>query len=204
MPERMSRDRADLDALFESTVLAHLAFVDEDGSPAVVPTVVARLGDTVVAHGSTGSRWMRLIASGIPTAVSLAAVDGVVVARSAFESSLVYTSGVLFGSWAALEGEAKEQALRAITDRLIPGRTAEVRASTKRELAATMVLGMPIGEWSLRSSDHWPEDPDEDVAGDAWAGVLRYGPSAATVHPAPDLRLGIPEPASIGRVRGVR
>ncbi len=206
MPERMSRDRADLDALFESTVLAHIAFIDEDGSPAVVPTAVARLGDTVVAHGSTGSRWMRLIASGIPTAVSLAAVDGVVVARSAFESSLVYTSGVLFGSWAALEGDAKEQALRAMTDRLIPGRTAEVRASTKRELAATTVLGMPIGEWSLRSSDHWPEDPDEDIAGDAWAGVLRYGPSAATVrvHPAPDLRSGIPEPASIGRVRGVR
>ncbi|GAA3654037.1 pyridoxamine 5'-phosphate oxidase family protein [Nocardioides ginsengisoli] len=204
MPELMSHDRADLDALLEAGVLAHLSFVDDDGTPAVLPTAVARWGDLLLAHGSTGSRWMRRVASGVPTAVSVAVVDGVIVARSAFESSLVSTSAVLFGSFAVLEGADHEAALDVLTDRMLPGRTSEVRRHTRRELAATLVLAMPIQTWSLRRSDGWPEDPEEDVAGSAWAGLLRYGAPPVTRHPAPDLRPGIPEPGSLDRVRGVR
>ena len=200
----MSRDRADLDALLAGTVLAHIAFVDDDGTPAVIPTAVARWGDRLLVHGSTGSRWLRRIASGTPVAVSVAAIDGVVVARSAFESSLVYTSAVVFGSFAPVADADKAAALDVLTERLLPGRTAEIRPSNARELVATLLLAMPIGEWSLRRSDNWPDDPADDVAGPAWAGVLRYGAPPLTVHPAPDLRPGIPEPGSIGAVHGVR
>ncbi|HEY8590523.1 MAG TPA: pyridoxamine 5'-phosphate oxidase family protein, partial [Naasia sp.] len=91
MPELMSRDRRELDELLDSTLVASVAYTAEDGTPSVLPTGFARWGDSIVIHGSTGSRWMRL-ASGTPAAVSVTAVDGIVVARSAFESSLLYRS----------------------------------------------------------------------------------------------------------------
>jgi hypothetical protein len=201
MPELMSHDRDVLDALIDSTILGTVAYVAEDGSPGVLPTAVARLGDTLVAHGSTGSRWMRLV-SGASTAVSITSVGGIIVARSAFESSLIYTSAVLFGSFRALDGDEKSDALDALTDKMIPGRTTEVRANSKKELAATLVLSMPLAEWSVRVSDYWPEDADDDLAGDAWAGQLRFGARPVTVLDAPDLRAEISAPASVRATLG--
>ena len=200
----MSADRADLDALLDRTVLGHFAFTDDDGTPVSLPSVVARWGDRILTHGSTGSRWLRRMASGVPVAVSVAEVNGVIVARSAYESSLLYTSAVLFGSFTPLAGAEKLAALDVLTDRLLPGRTAEVRRPTAKELAATTMLAMPVTEWSLRRSDGWPEDPDSDVAGPAWAGHVRLGAPAATVAAAPDLRPGISVPRSAGRVSGLR
>lgn len=115
MPELMSRDRAALDALLDSTIVGNIAFVAEDGSPAVLPTAVARWGEYLTVHGSTGSRWMRLVTAG-QVAVSITAVDGIIVARSAFESSLAYRSAVLFGSFQTLAGDEKSRALDALTD----------------------------------------------------------------------------------------
>ena len=204
MPEKMSPRRADLDALLDATVLAHVGFVDEDGHPVVVPTAAVRWHDRLLVHGSTGSHWMRRVAAGVPVSVSLAAIDGVVVARSAFESSLVYRSAVLFGSFTPLREDEKRAGLDVVTERLLPGRTTEVRRSTSRELAATQLLALPIERWSLRASDAWPEDLDSDVAGEAWAGVVRFGPPPLTVQPAPDLRSGIPVPESTTRITGVR
>ena len=196
IPELMSHDRAVLNALLDSTIVGHVAYVDEDGTPGVLPTAIARFGDALIAHGSTGSRWMRLV-SGAPAAVSITSVDGIVVARSAFESSLLYRSAVLFGSFRALDGEEKADALNAMTDKLIPGRLSEVRPNSKKELAATLVLSMPISEWSLRVSDGWPEDTDDDFAGAAWAGHVRFGQAPATILDAPDLRSGIHAPESV-------
>jgi len=197
IPELMSDDRARLDALLAETIVGHVAFVNDDGSPAVLPSAVVRQGDSIVIHGSTGSHWMRRIAEGVPAVVSITAIDGIVVARSAFESSLIYRSAVLFGSFRIVEGREKLAALDALTDRLIPGRVGEVRRPTKRELAATLILSMRIGEWSLRVSDYWSEDPPSDIAGEAWAGQVRYGQRPTTVVEAPDLRIGIPVPASV-------
>ena len=204
MPEMMSADRADLDALLDRTVLGHFAFTDEDGRPVVLPSVIARWGDRVLTHGSTGSRWLRRIGAGVPVAVSVATVDGIVVARSAYASSLLYGSAVLFGAFAPLAGAEKLAALDALTDRLLPGRTTEVRRPTAKELAATTMLAMPIGEWSVRLSADWPEDPQDDVAGPAWAGLVRFGPPPATLAGAPDLRPGIPVAPSAGQARGIR
>ncbi|GAA1221534.1 pyridoxamine 5'-phosphate oxidase family protein [Rhodoglobus aureus] len=201
MPELMTKNRDVLNALLDSTIIGHVAYVDEDGAPGVLPTAVARFGGSLIVHGSTGSRWMRLV-SGAPAAVSVTSVDGIVVARSAFESSLIYRSAVLFGSFRVLESTEKADALDALTEKLIPGRLSEVRQNTKKELAATLVLSMPIDEWSARVSDGWPEDATDDIAGDAWAGQVRFGKQPATVLDAPDLRRGIPTPDSVNALRG--
>lgn len=203
MPEKMSTDRARLEELLASCVLGHVAFV-HDGRPAVLPTAVARFDGGIVVHGSTGSRWMGAIASGVAVAVSVTALDGVVVARSAFESSMLYRSAVIFGQFSPLSGSAHREALEAITERLIPGRTGEVRGSTRKELAATQVLYLPLQKWTLRISDGWPEDDADDIATDTWAGVIRYADRIGVVEPAPDLLPGrvVPRAVRAAAMRG--
>lgn len=201
LSDKASSDRATLDRLLDSVQIGHFAVVADDGYPVVLPTAIVRDGDRVLAHGSTGSRWLQRLAAGAQTCLAVTAFDAVVVARSAFESSMRYRSAVLFGQCRAItEQDTKRRALDTITDALIPGRSAEIRAPTAKELAATLVLALPITEWSLKVSQGWPEDPPSDVAGPAWAGVLplvqRYDQPLA----APDLRDGIPLPASVQRL----
>jgi hypothetical protein len=145
---------------------------------------------------------MRRLAEGAPTCLAVTTLTGLVVARSAFESSLHYRSAVLFGVCAPVQASAKGAALDAVTEALLPGRTAELRRPTERELAATLVLALPIVEWSLKVSEKWPEDPPEDVAGDAWAGVLPMVTTYGAPQPAPDLRPGVPVPPSVQRLAG--
>jgi nitroimidazol reductase NimA-like FMN-containing flavoprotein (pyridoxamine 5'-phosphate oxidase superfamily) len=196
--EKGSSDRAALDALLDSCILGHFGTVDDAGRPVVIPTAVVRDGDTVLAHGSTGSPWMRRLATGAPACLTVTELDGVVVARSAFESSLRYRSAVLFGTCTIVTD--KDRALDLITERLIPGRNAEIRRPRASELAATLVLALPIEEWSLKISDGWPDDPDDDVAGDAWAGVVPRVIRHAAPLAAPDLRCGIAIPPSVVRL----
>jgi len=168
------------------------------GDVVVIPTALARDGAAILVHGSTGSGWMRRAADGRPACVTVTAVDGIVVARSAFESSFRYRSAVLFGAFRPVPADAREHALQIITERILPGRSGELRAPLPRELAATIVLRMPIAEWSMKVSDGWPDDPAEDVAGGAWAGVIPLSPPRpGPPQPAPDLRPGIPVPRSV-------
>jgi hypothetical protein len=143
---------------------------------------------------------MRLLASGAPACLTVTALDGVVVARSAFESSLHYRSAVLFGTCTVLGEEDKPRALDLITERLIPGRTAEIRRPTRQELSATLVLALPIAQWSLKISAGWPDDPAEDVAGTAWAGVVPFVVGHGASLAAPDLAPGIPVPPSVRKL----
>ena len=195
--EKARTDRAALDALLDATHVGHFALVAPDGHPVVIPSAIARDGDWVLAHGSTGSRWMRVLAEGAPASLAVTALDGLVVARSAFESSLHYRSAVLFGSCTPVAADERAAALDLITEALFPGRTAEIRRPNERELSATLVLALPITEWSLKVSDGWPEDPAEDVEGDAWAGVVPLVSSYGEPRPAPDLRPGIDVPPSV-------
>jgi nitroimidazol reductase NimA-like FMN-containing flavoprotein (pyridoxamine 5'-phosphate oxidase superfamily) len=176
--------------------------VDDAGRPVVIPTAIVRDGDRVLAHGSTGSRWLRALAAGAPTCLAVTSLEGLVVARSAFESSMRYRSAVLFGHCRQLADQEKLAALDLITDALIPGRVAELRCPTARELAATLVLALPIEEWSLKLSHKWPEDGPEDVAGDAWAGVVPMTTSYRDAVAAPDLRAGVALPESVRRLAG--
>jgi hypothetical protein len=143
---------------------------------------------------------MRRLADGADACVTVTALDGLVVARSAFESSMHYRSAVLFGRCSTVPAVEKLRALDRLTDALIPGRRAEVRRPTARELSATLVLALPIERWSLKISAKWPEDPQTDVAGDAWAGVVPIRMTYELPVPAPDLRDGIDVPPSVTRL----
>lgn len=195
MPEKMSSDFADLEALCASTTLAHVAYTSDSG-PLVFPTAFALLDGRLVIHGSTGSRWMRHL-EGAQASVAITKITGLVVARSTFESSVHYRSAVIFGTFTRVATDRQEPLLTRLSERLIPGRTAETRSSLRKELAATILLEMPLDRWSLRVSEGWPEDEDEDIAGDAWAGVIHLSDPVASAEAAPDLRAGIPEPASV-------
>jgi nitroimidazol reductase NimA-like FMN-containing flavoprotein (pyridoxamine 5'-phosphate oxidase superfamily) len=144
---------------------------------------------------------MRRLAQGVPTALGITSYDGIVVARSAFESSIRYRSAVLFGSCSPV-AEDKERFLDLVTDALIPGRRTEVRRPTKAELAATLVLALPIEDWSLKVSAGWPEDTEDDLAGPAWAGVVPVRQTYDDPLPAPDLRAGIEVPPSVRELVG--
>jgi uncharacterized protein len=203
LPEKQSGDRAELDRLLDDTYLGHVAHRDGD-EVSVTPTAVVRVDDSLVWHGSTGSRWMRLLAAGAPVAVSVARMEAVVVARSRFESSFWYRSAVVRGVPAVLEGDEKLRALDVLVERLVPGRLAETRDSDAKELAATMVLAVPLDDWVLKVSDGWPEDTEADLAGDAWAGVVPLTTSYGEPLPAPDLRPRIDVPPSVRALRGRR
>jgi uncharacterized protein len=196
--DRAVTDRAELDRLLDDVFLAHVGLADDQGAAVVIPTAVVRDGDRVLIHGSTGSGWMRRAATGRPACLTVTDLSGIIVARSAFENSLRYRSAVLFGTFTKLPDRDVPRALDIFTEHLIPGRTAEVRPNHRRELAATMVLSMPIGQWSLKISTDWPDDAPDDLAGSAWAGVIPFDARRlGDPLPAPDLRAGIPVPASV-------
>jgi uncharacterized protein len=202
VPENVSTtDRAALELLLREAVVGHFAFV-EDGRPVVMPIAFAVDGDRLLLHGSTGSWWLRRLATGIPVTVSVMTVDGLVYARSAFESSMRYRSAVLFGSCTRLDEEEKLEALDVVTDSLLPGRRSEIRAHSRKELAATLVLSFFVDEWTFKRSTQWPEDPEEDIAGDTWAGVLPIRTSYGEPQDAPDLREGIPVAESTRTLSG--
>jgi nitroimidazol reductase NimA-like FMN-containing flavoprotein (pyridoxamine 5'-phosphate oxidase superfamily) len=202
LAEKASTDRAALDDLLDRVRVGHFAVVADDGRPVVIPTAIVRDGDRVLMHGSTGSPWQRRLAAGADTALAVTSFDGLVVARSAFESSMHYRSAVLFGRCTGLAEAEKPAAVDLITDALIPGRVGEVRRPSAKELAATLVLALPISEWSLKISAGWPDDPPDDVAGSAWAGVIPLRADYQPAIPAPDLRPGIDPPESVQRIVG--
>ena len=196
--DRAVTDRAELDRLLDDTFLAHVGLADGEGGVVVMPTAVVRDGNSVLAHGSTGSGWMRRAAAGHPACLTVTDLSGIIVARSAFENSLRYRSAVLFGTFTRLPEPDVPRALDLFTEHLIPGRTVEVRPNHQRELAATMVLSLPIGQWSMKISTGWPTDTPDDLAGRAWAGVIPFDARRlGDPLPAPDLRAGIPVPASV-------
>jgi uncharacterized protein len=197
LPEKASTDRTELDRLLDDVHIGHFGVID-DGQPVVIPTAIVRDGDRVLAHGSTGSRWMRALAAGAPTSLAITSYDGLVIARSAFESSMHYRSAVLFGSCTVVDDAAP--ALDVITEALIPGRVAELRRPRAKELAATLVLEFPIKTWSLKISAGWPEDPDDDIDGPAWAGVIPARVTHGAPIAAPDLKPGRPVPESVSRI----
>ena len=194
LPEKASTDRRDLDTILDAAKVGHVAFAVA-GQPFNLPVGVARDGDRLLMHGSTGSRLFRTLAAGTPACVAVTLLGGMVLARSAFESSMHYRSAMVFGT--PSEVTDKLPALQAMSEQWLPGRWAELRPPNGKELAATMVLALPLGpgaEWSVKISDAPPEDDPADLDAPVWAGVLpilsRYGDPV----PAPDLRGEPPVP----------
>ena len=185
LPEKGVRDVATLHAILDAARVAHVAFV-QDGHPVNIPVGCARDGDRLLVHGSTGSRLFRALAEGAEVCVTVTLLDGMVLARSAFESSMHYRSAMVFGSTSPVDD--KVAALRAMSESWLPGRWDTLRPPNPKELAATMVLELPLDEWSVKVSVGPPEDAVEDLDAPVWAGVLPIVTAYGDPVPAPDLR----------------
>ena len=172
IPEKQVFDREALNALLDEAIVGHVAVVRGD-QPVVLPVGIGRDGDTLLIHGSTGSGIFREMADGRPLSIAVTLLDGLVYARSAFESSIHYRSAVIMGSATVVEGDEKLKALSILTNHMMPGRWDEVRETTKKELAATLVLRVPLERVSVKISDRGPDEFEDD--GDdrsIWAGIL--------------------------------
>jgi len=206
-PERGSHDPAVIAAIIDAAPICHLGLTDADGRPLVVPTIHARVGDVLYVHGSVASRTIRRLAEGIDVCCTITIVDGIVVARSAFWSSMNYRSVMVFGrSRLVTDPEEVDLALGAIVERMIPGRTAEVRPSTDLELRATRVIALPLDEASAKVRVGDPNDDPADLDGPAWAGVVPFVPTVGDPIAAANLASDIEVPTSVRRIieRGER
>jgi nitroimidazol reductase NimA-like FMN-containing flavoprotein (pyridoxamine 5'-phosphate oxidase superfamily) len=161
----------------------------------VIPTLIARVGDEVLIHGSSAGRTVRALRAGLEACVEVTLVDGLVLARSAFHHSINYRSAILYGT--LREAGDKERALERFTEKLIPGRWEHVRPPTASELKGTGVLAMRIEEGSAKVRTGPPVDDDEDYALDAWAGVVPLRTAAGAPEPDPRLRAGIDLPGHV-------
>lgn len=173
IPDRASYDRDLAWAIIDQALIAHVGITLSSGQPLVVPTAVARRGNELLVHGSIASRTLAEMATGIPVCITVTHCDGLVLARSVFESSMNYRSLVALGvARPVTQLEDKRDALRCLTEHLIPGRWAEARLPTEREMGATQVLAMDLEEASVKVRQGPPEDLEKDLAWPVWAGVI--------------------------------
>ena len=171
--EREVFDRDAINRLLDNQYVAHVGFIDQDnGLPFVIPMGVARDNDRILLHGSTGSRMMRQIAQGIDLCVTVTQLNAIVVARSAFNSSMNYESVMIFGVARVLEDAEKDIALERITEKLVPGLWNYGRPLVAKEMAATMIVELSLDKISAKSRTGDPSDDDEDLALPIWAGLL--------------------------------
>lgn len=193
LPKKAVDDRAVLYSILDKSLIAYIAIVD-DGQPYVLPVGCARDGDRLLLHGSTASRLFKILSSCEPCCASITLLDGLVMARSAFESSMHYRSAMVLGKCEELLGTEKERALYVLIEHLLPGRTTELRKSSDQELKATSVLALPLTEFSVKVSAGEPDDAPEDLGAPIWAGVVPmihlWGEPRAAANLAP----GIPLP----------
>jgi uncharacterized protein len=198
IPDRAVQDRAEIEAVLDEALVCHLGFV-HDGHPVVTPTLTARIGDQVYVHGSSASRTLRSLAGGIDVCLTVTLVDGLVLARSAFHHSINYRSVMVFGRALPFEDpNEKLQALEAFTEKIAPGRWAEVRAPSRQELKGTSILRIPLAEVSAKARTGPPLDDEEDYALDVWAGVVPITTERHPPRPDPRLPDGVPLPDYLG------
>lgn len=199
LPQRGSYDRAVIHAILDEGLFCSVGIATAAG-PVVIPMAYARLGDEVVLHGAPASRLLQAAAGGAPVCVTVTLLDGLVLARSAFHHSLNYRSAVLFGVARELtDAGEKAAALRAVVEHLLPGRAADARPPTPKELAATRVLAMRVDAASAKRRSGGPLDDADDEAWPCWAGevplALAARPPRPTTQGSPP---GAPPPAIAG------
>jgi nitroimidazol reductase NimA-like FMN-containing flavoprotein (pyridoxamine 5'-phosphate oxidase superfamily) len=205
LSERGRSDRADLYAILDAGLICHLGVV-AGGYPVVLPTGYGRSGDTLYLHGSSANRSL-LSADGEQVCVTVTHLDGLVCARAVFHHSMNYRSAMIFGTARLVRDDQRRlEALRAVTEQLAPGQWDYARPPTRKELAATAVLELPLGEASVKVRSGPPSDDPEDYESGIWAGVLPARLTFGAAEPDPALRPGVTVPAHItalaGRQRG--
>jgi nitroimidazol reductase NimA-like FMN-containing flavoprotein (pyridoxamine 5'-phosphate oxidase superfamily) len=172
LPKRGIYDRPAIHRILDEALICHVGFA-EHGQPYVIPINFARIDDTIVLHGAKASRLLKHIAAGHPVCVEATIVDGLVLARSVFHHSINYRSVVMFGCGRLVtESQEKLEALKAITEHLVPGRWDEARPPSRKELNATSVVSIAIEEASAKVRTGPPVDDEADYALPVWAGIL--------------------------------
>ncbi len=193
-------DREVINAILDAGLVAHVGIV-EDGQPFVLPCAYARRGDELLVHGSVASRLFRTAAANRNICVTVTLLDGLVVARSTFESSMRYRSVVAVGEARVIDDhEEKRVALEALSEHLIPGRPAEARPMLDVEIRQTSVIALSLAEAAAKVGDGFSDEPDDDIALPIWAGVVpleqRWGEPIAS----PNLVADVPIPTSVERL----
>lgn len=187
--------------ILDEGFLCHVGFV-ADGQPFVIPTGYGRSGNALYLHGSALSRMLQTLAQGIEVCVTVTLLDGLVLARSAFHHSMNYRSAVLFGKARLIESEEEKlQALRVISEHILPGRWDDVRQPRANELKATLVLGLPIEEASSKVRTGPPIDDENDYDLDVWAGVLPLSLAPGEALNDPRLKHSITPPDYVKRYK---
>jgi nitroimidazol reductase NimA-like FMN-containing flavoprotein (pyridoxamine 5'-phosphate oxidase superfamily) len=170
--QRGRYERELVHAVLDEALVCHVGFETEHG-PVVLPTMHARVDDTLYLHGAVGNAMLRALATGAPVCVTVTLLDGLVLARSAFHHSMNYRSVVVFGTATAVDDrDAKLAALEALIERIHPGRWQEARPPTDAELRQTLVVSVPLDEASAKVRSGPPIDDADDYALDVWAGEI--------------------------------
>ncbi len=171
--EKAVYDRDTVHTILDAGIVAHVAFV-QDGAPVVVPMLFARDGETIYLHGARKARVIRLLEETAQASLNVTLLDALVLARSAFNSSMNYRSVTVFGRPALVAGrDAKLHAMHIISEHTMPGRWDDLRDPLEKEIKMTGVISMSIDAASAKiSAKPFPEDEDEDYGIPVWAGIL--------------------------------
>ena len=196
-PKRGAYDRETVYAILDEGLICHVSFV-LDGEPFLIPTIHARMGDEVLLHGLKGGRLLNHIEAGHTVAVAVTLLDGLVLARTVFNHSMNYRSVVLYGRGRLVEDPAeKMQGLERLTEQVCPGRWADARPPTPKELQATALVAIRIEEASAKVRRGPPGDAEDELAWPAWAGVLPLPIVPGAAEPDPRLAPEHPVPAYV-------
>lgn len=194
-PLRGRYDRETINRILDAALVGHVGWV-LDGQPYVTPVAIWRTGDRLYWHGSAGSRMVRAVKGGTPVCVTATVLDGLVLARSGTDHSMNYRSVMVLGTAHAEHGETETlQALEAFVDRLFPGRWAELRPATAREVQATTVLWLDLAEASAKIRAEGVHDEPGDETWPAWAGIVPVGLVAGPPEPDEHVPAGLAPPA---------
>ncbi len=193
LPKRGDFDRDTVNAILDEGLVCHLAF-EYEGKPAVIPTSYVRDDDKLYIHGSRKSRAL-LMAAGNDVCFSVTLLDGLVLARSVFHHSINYRSVVVYGkAQEVTHAEERRRALRLLVDHIVPGRSAEAREPNAKEMAATLVIKLPLDECSAKVRTGPPVDDEPDMALPVWAGVIPVNTGFGPPEADPQLADGIAAP----------
>lgn len=185
-------DRETVHRILDAGLICHVGYIFE-GKPWILPTSYWREGDRVYWHGSSASAMLRRVASGVPVCFSVALLDGLVLARTAFDHSMNYRSVVAYGvAEPVTDPDHKLRVLEAFTERVIPGRWAEMRLPTEQELKATAVMSMPLDEVAAKVREGPPGQDPDNLERPIWTGVVPV--HTVLGEPRPDEQTGADTP----------
>lgn len=195
-PERADYERATVHEVLDDALLCTVSWVDDEGRPRALPTIPARIEDTLYLHGSRAARAWKAVAAGAEVCVVATVVDELVLARTSPAHSMNYRSAVVFGRGREVTDlEELHAAAKAITRHVLPGREDDAAEPDADDWRQTFILAMPIEEASAKIRTGPPKDEEEDLALGVWAGTLPLRVVAGAANPSPDLRPGIERPA---------